>query len=225
MPARSRSSASIDRRDRHRGLEGEGDVLAGDLRHHCHRHEAADRVAAAQVVVEHLLVGRGCQVAEPAAVLEDVGGDRQPGRVVVELDVAGPGRFAATRNGEARAGGRRSPRPRPPPPPGRGVASRLTRIRPTSARIRIAGSVSFAVVSVAVPNWASTIIAAIPIAGRTVQGNVRPVNRSTKNESPTAVASNADRSDEPAENQVHGRRILCAWNWLGSGQWRERQMP
>ncbi len=85
--------------ERHRRLHRERDVLAGRKAHDRGGHEGADRVAAAEIGVDHRGVRRGRQLADPAAVLEGVVGQAHPGGGVVELDVARPARLAEDERG------------------------------------------------------------------------------------------------------------------------------
>ena len=86
------------------------------------------------------------------------------------------------------------------------------------------GSVSFAVVSVAVPNWAITIIAASPRAGRMVHGRLNRLILSTSSESPAAVTSSPRGATNQQRIRSTGAASYVPESWLGSGRWRERQM-
>ena len=68
-----------------------------------------------------------------------------------------------------------------------------------------------------------TIIAARPSAGRTVQGRVSPVSRSTSSESPTAVASNPIGAMNQQRIRSTGAASYVPGSWLGSRRWREMQ--
>ena len=79
--------------ERERRLEQPRDVLSGQLAAEAERHERPEWIAGPEVVGEHLLVRRGGQPGERAAVIHHPIGERQPRRGVVERDVAGERRL------------------------------------------------------------------------------------------------------------------------------------
>ena len=212
QPAREleKDQREHDGRDRHRGLQGERQVLAGDLGHHRHRHEGADRVAAPQVVLEDLLMGRGRFVPDRPAMLEYVVGDRQPGGVVVELDVAGPGRLAADEERARRRGGSNAAAIPSSSRPGQGLASRRPSRSPRTARTRISGSVSFAVDFRRGAELGDDDHRRHPERWTNGPGDAEPADPLHQQREARRGDEQRHRGDEPAENQVHGRRILRA---------------
>ena len=81
------------RQVRHVGLKEPGRVLPGERVADSERKKRADRIPAGEVEGEGRLIRGPREAAEVAPVLHDPVGDREPGRSVVELDVAGERRL------------------------------------------------------------------------------------------------------------------------------------
>ncbi len=112
----------VERQGEHRGekrdlrLEEPGGVDAGQLVADPEGQECAERVPTAEVIVEDGLVGRGRELREVAPVHHRVVGEREPGRGVVERDVArecGAPREHDRRREHREDADRRDSRPKP----------------------------------------------------------------------------------------------------------------
>lgn len=108
------------------GLEEPGRIGEGQLGGDRERDEGAYGVAGGEVDLDGGLVARGCEALEGAAVFEDVVGEGEPGRDVVELDVADEGGvtgedYRQAEDDQDTDRGEPGPRPVPSPaPPGIG---------------------------------------------------------------------------------------------------------
>ena len=183
-------------------LEQPGRVRSQELVHHAQGRKCSSGVASAAPAEEQRrLVRRGRKAREVAPVLEQAVGERQPGRGVVQRDIARERRAAREDHGAPNAANAAMAHAtgHPAPRPGRqGKASP----RPATASATIAGVVRPAVVALVVVKSATTTIAAKPSGNSSSRGSCRPAARSTRSPQPSESSPRTSGSTSQAMTRL-----------------------